>query len=254
MTLTTKITKEDLVCCVCFELIEFPLIQCTRANQFICLICVERMNKMKCPCCRSNILFYNTLIEQSLMNVMTDCVNDECEIKVFPWMVDKHLIKCPHSDYHCTKMTSLSNLVDHLKSEECVQKDYLEFHSNSREGSANLLMPTIESDSRDMKMEIKNCTVVIYDDLIIMFTLDSVSVVKRMATRDVIKVSFNEKIEDSHSSRQVVKINPSNNLNELVSIPVSILGLIRLQCVSPTRRDSVDRFFGRMIERDFIQE
>ena len=117
ITVCYELQQQDLQCCVCFEDMAPPLIQCSTGNHFVCESCRVQM-KRNCPVCRTSKLFHNQFLEKSI--TFTKC--DYCPRRLFSWSIESHQKQCiyqPSECFSCKKTLNLSELKHHIRSNEC---------------------------------------------------------------------------------------------------------------------------------------
>ncbi len=119
-----SLDKSDLVCCICLEDMTVPLIQCSDGNHFVCHHCKTLLESECCPCCRTNVLFRNRLLEKHLDSQLIECGNSGCSLKMFPWTVESHHKLCLYGEsecFLCGKVVSLDSTSSHIK-DDCNAK------------------------------------------------------------------------------------------------------------------------------------
>ena len=116
---TYKLHSKDLECCICYDVITTPIIQClSGGSYFVCSTCLVKSNK-HCPICRSSKLFHNIQLERNIKGQMIPCQYKDCPRLLFSkWAKDEHeenclykMSKCPCSDEHI----SIRTMANHYK-------------------------------------------------------------------------------------------------------------------------------------------
>ncbi|KAL9654018.1 hypothetical protein ABK040_014227 [Willaertia magna] len=107
-------SKEDLICCVCYDSLNKEIFQCFNGNHFVCKECFDKIcknNVASCPICKeSKSMVRNVLLEQQLNQFKKPCPNVKfgCNVKLFDWDLESHLkgnclyhpVKCPLCQQH----------------------------------------------------------------------------------------------------------------------------------------------------------
>ena len=148
-----------------FELLEFPLIQCTQGLHFVCRNCFDKIGN-HCPACKTNRLFRNRLLEKELVKVMSNCTNFGCSEKLFPWLIDRHIEKCPYTKskcFYCEDLISLNSIVDHIKSDGCNDTNYVQFTEAGADINYVQFTETGADGNATLVVEALNSSDVIYE-------------------------------------------------------------------------------------------
>ena len=78
--ITYEFQKSELECCICYDDISPPIIQCSSGNHSVCDSCKQKIHS-KCPICRTSKLFHNQLLEKQLSSCFEPCGYSKCDKK-----------------------------------------------------------------------------------------------------------------------------------------------------------------------------
>jgi len=123
--ITYELQKSDLQCCICYDDISPPIIQCSSGNYFVCHSCKQKINS-KCPICRTSKLFHNQLLEKRLSSYFEPCGYSKCNKKVFKWSV-----------VICNCLVELNELKNHLRL--VCETEWLEYCEQETSSSLDFL-------------------------------------------------------------------------------------------------------------------
>ncbi|KAI8618196.1 hypothetical protein BC830DRAFT_1109958 [Chytriomyces sp. MP71] len=85
-----EITESDLSCCVRFDKLNLPFIQCANGgNHFVCTQCFCR-TQYTCPMCKTDSLFNNMQPAMKLQPFMGSCSIKNCQVKTLRWNMNSH--------------------------------------------------------------------------------------------------------------------------------------------------------------------
>ena len=76
--ITYELQKSELECCICYDDISPPIIQCSTGNHFVCHPCKQKINRI----CRTSKLFHNQLFEKQLSSYFEPCGYSKSNKKV----------------------------------------------------------------------------------------------------------------------------------------------------------------------------
>jgi len=255
--ITYELQKSELECCICYDDISPPIIQCSSGNHFVCHPCKQKINS-KCPICRTSKLFHNQLLEKQLTSYFEPCGYSKCNKRVFKWSVEQHSKSCyyqPAKCFHCNCLVELNELKSHLRL-EC-GTEWLEY--SEQETSSSLDFLSFWKQTNDgFRINLKDLCrnfVLIIDEMFLFFKQNadenwSIGLID-LKEHSVIDVHFSTIQSSNYSSTTVLTLHSKSTLYELnllQQLPSIPLGVESIEIIPKIEIDdaSVEGFFNNL--------
>jgi hypothetical protein len=122
--LPLRVTKHDLICCICYEPLLNSIFQCNQGTHHICSTCKSKVRDDRCPIDREPGGFFPDPMKQRIVQQLVKSCPLGCMDVLLPFMVKDHIEQeCMHrvlTCFHCK--LQVPRLYDHLMT--CLSSTY----------------------------------------------------------------------------------------------------------------------------------
>lgn len=227
-----KLHSKDLECCICYDVITTPIIQClSGSNHFVCSTCLVKSNK-HCPQCRSSKLFHNIQLERNVKSQMIQCEHQDCPRLLLKWAREEHEENCLYKMSKCLccdEHISIRTMANHFKT-EC--NAYWIDGGKSCSPAIKQLYSKSDKGYKVDVIDIKKSFVVICGQIVtVLIRTNTEWIVKVYSIKhnDDIDVAYwMPKTADNYDTRTTISLKPDNRLDKhsvtFPTIPMTAIG------------------------------